>query len=61
MTGNQITIGDNSYDVDRLRSLAKRDTPGAIIAQTALDVGEIVGDGDMTASASASHSAVAGD
>lgn len=53
-------IDGDTYDVDLLRSLARRDTPAALVAQAALDVGEI--DGDVsTSSHTTPHSAAAGD
>jgi len=38
---NTLKIGDNTYDMELLRSLAERDGPGALVAQAALDVGDV--------------------
>lgn len=47
----QIEIGEHTYDGDRLQSLADRDTPAAIIAEAALQVGEVRQEtGDRTTS-----------
>lgn len=36
-----LRVGDNTYDADLIRQLARRDTPASIVAKAAFDVGDL--------------------